>query len=95
MNFVDVMDQRRSMNPIRRKDPRLPMPIFGLVMNFSVSNAFSVSKVVQQERGIVDKICFKEFKRKVVYQLIETFISFNAKKTQPHSKIGRQYGCSR
>lgn len=80
MNSVDLMDQRRATNAIRRKEPRLPMTLFGLVLDLSISNAFTIMKELRHRRNEADNIEFKEFKRLVASQLVDKYEESKSKK---------------
>lgn len=80
MNSVDLMDQRRATNAIRRKEPRLSMTLFSLVVDLSISNAFSVSQVLNSQRGKNNDSEFREFKRLLASQLVDKYEKSKSKK---------------
>lgn len=71
MNSVDLMDQRRSTNVIRCKEVRLLMTMFGLILDLSISNGYTIVKNINRENSNDKIFPFKEFKSCVTAQLIK------------------------
>lgn len=66
MNAVDRMDQHRSTNPTRRREKRLSMTIFSLIIDLAVHNAFALYKVIDPT-GILG---YQDFKREIAIGLL-------------------------
>ena len=70
MNSVDRMDQKRSTNPTRRKEKRLPMTIFTAMVDVAINNAFAIYNVLFRKKHVTKEMQLKDFKRKIALALI-------------------------
>ena len=71
MNSVDCMDQLRSTNPTRRRERRLGMTIFTLILDLAVNNAFALYNKVCPT--LASTVHTREFKRKICEQLVKPY----------------------
>lgn len=88
MNAVDRMDQHRSTNPTRRKEKRLPMTIFTLLLDLSVHNAYALHKVLEPSR----QISYREFKWGISEKLVEAHLL--SRNRRPRREDGENSGHS-
>jgi hypothetical protein len=76
MNSVDLMDQRRAVNPTKRKEPRLSMTLWTWALDLGLHNAFAL----REELDPVETIPFREFKRRVAEQLVTPLLNARAER---------------
>jgi hypothetical protein len=74
MNSVDLMDQRRAVNPTKRKEPRLSMTLWTWALDLALHNAFAL----RAEMNAGEDILFREFKRRVAEQLVTPLLTLRA-----------------
>ena len=68
MNSVDRMDQLRSTNPTRRREKRVEMTIFTLLLDLAVNNAFALYNKMWPD--LSSSVTIREFKRNICEQLV-------------------------
>jgi hypothetical protein len=73
MNAVDRMDQRRQPLACQRREKRVSMSIFTMVMDLACSNGYAVACTLSSDYK--EKVSFSEFKRRVAEQLTSSWIA--------------------
>jgi hypothetical protein len=77
MNSVDLMDQRRAVNPTKRKEPRLSMTLWTWALDLALHNAYSLKGELDPDT----QISFREFKRGVAEQMVSGLLASRTSRT--------------
>src|SRR5688572_3612437 len=79
MNSVDRMNQICSINPARRREARVEMSVFTMLLDVAVNNAFALYTKIEPEQ--LKGVSFCEFKRKICTRLLTPYLNEKKKHT--------------
>jgi hypothetical protein len=87
MNAVDRMDQRRQPVACQRREKRVNMSVFTMIMDLACSNGYAVSCALSL--NYKEKVTFREFKRRVADQMTSPWV-ISAKQRRQKRTAGQK-----